>query len=324
MVKVLMASKWHVHAVDYAKQIQAEPDAEITCVYDEDPTRGQAWADELGVPFEPDLAKALARPDVDAVIVDSPTTDHKRVMVAAANAGKHIFTEKALATTVEDCNAIAEAITKSGVKFCISLRELSSALIQYCKGLIDSGKLGKIHYMRYRDAHAGTLHGWLPEYWYDLEKAGGGVLLDLGCHPMYSAPYLLGKPKRIASIQNTTYAPKGVDDNAVCVVEFENNAIAVLETSFISPYDAGCFELLGTEGAVVAIGKEVKVRTKDNPDEWVKLDELPPALPTAMRLWLDGIINGSPIPYDLERGTLLTSMIQNAYISNNEGRIVNM
>ena len=322
MVNVLMLSKWHVHADGYARAVAEQPDAKISCVWDDDAGRGKKWADELGVPFEADLEKALSRSDVDAVLVDAPTSDHRRVMVAAANAGKHIFTEKALAPTVEDCKAIAEAVKKSGVKFCISHPHLTTSLAQYCKQAIQEGWLGKIHYMRMRTAHEGSLHGWLPEYWYEVKNACGGAMMDLGCHPMYTAAYLLGKPKRIASMFNNSCAPQSVDDNAVSVVEFENKAIAVLETSFISPYQANCFELLGTEGAVVSIGSDVKVRSNKFKDGWFTPDKLPSPLPMALRLWLDGIEKGTPIPFDTEKGIALTELLENAYISDKEQRII--
>jgi Predicted dehydrogenases and related proteins len=321
MVKILMLSKWHVHASDYARVVNEQPDAKVTCVWDDDEARGKAWADELGVPFEACLDKALARDDVDAVVVDAPTSDHCRVMVKAAEAGKHIFTEKALAPTVAECKIIAEAVAKSGIKFCISHPNLTSSLAQYCKQLIDDGALGQIHYMRMRTAHEGSLKGWLPEYWYDLENAGGGAMMDLGCHPMYTAAYLLGKPKRIASMFNNNYAPKGVDDNCVSVVEFANKAIAVLETSFVSPFQGSGFELLGTEGAVVQAGRGVKVRVKGSED-WFTPEEMPSPLPVAMRQWLDGIIDGKPIPFDTDRGIALTELLENAYISDREQRIV--
>jgi len=323
MVNVLMLSKWHVHAADYARTINAQPDARVSCVWDDDIGRGTAWAGELGVPFEPDLDKALARPDVDAVAVDAPTSDHRKVMVAAANAKKHIFTEKALAPTVGDCVAIAEAVKSNGVKFCINQAQLVTPFVQYCKQAIRDGWLGKIHYMRMRTAHEGSLRGWLPDYWYDVEKAGGGAMMDLGCHPMYTAAYLLGKPKRIASMYNNTYCPPPADDNAVSVVEFEGGAIAVLETSFISPYQANCFELLGTEGAIVRIGNdELKVRSNKFSEGWFTPDKLPDALPMAIRMWLDGIISGADILFDTDKGIALTELLENAYISHNEQRIV--
>lgn len=322
-VRVAMLSKWHVHADDYARQIRQSPDAEIVAVWDEDPGRGANWGKGLGVDFEPDLSVLLARQDVNAVIVCTPTSDHCRVMVAAAKAGKHIFTEKAMAPTLAECKAISAAVAESGVKFCISHPHLTSGMIQYAKKAIDDGAFGRVHYLRIRTAHAGSLMGWLPAYWYDVEKAAGGAMMDLGCHPMYTAAYLLGKPRRIASIYNTTVCPPPADDNAVSVVEFENRAIAVLETSFISPWSAETFEILGTEGAMFKVGNDLQVRSKTyGVDGWITPDKLPDARPCAIRMWLDGIISGSPIPFGTERGEILTELLENAYISDAEQRIV--
>jgi len=319
MVNILMLSKWHVHAEEYANFVNAQPDANVVAVWDEDPVRGAAWAKELDAEFEPDFRTAVFRADVNAVIVDGPTTDHRRMMVTAAHAGKHIFTEKALATNMADALAIGDVIAKIGVKFCISYPHLMNPLYTLCKQLIDDGELGRVHYMRFRNAHNGASAGWLPPHWYDMEAAGGGAMMDLGCHPMYVAPYLLGKPARVASIFNTTVAPAG-DDNAVSVVEFENKAIAVLETSFISPYDANCFELLGTEGAVTSIGGDIKIRTRSQ-NEWHTPATLPPKGPYPLRMFLDGILHNTPIRYDIEMAYALTQMLENAYKSHNTGTI---
>lgn len=325
MIRVAMLSKWHVHAENYAKQVSQSKNAQVTCVWDEDCERGSAWAKELNVDFESDLNKLLARTDVDAVVICTPTSEHCHVMVAAANAGKHIFTEKAMAPTLAECKEISAAVAKNGVKFCISHPHLTTAVAQYAKQAVDKGLLGKIHYMRMRTAHDGSLMGWLPDYWYNVKDAGGGAMMDLGCHPMYTAAYLLGKPKRIASMFNTNYCPEPADDNAVSVVEFENKAIAVLETSFVSPWSAECFELLGTEGALVSVGHEVKIRSKQlGVDGWVIPDKLPDPLPMAMDMWFDGIENGTPIPFDTARGEALTELLQNAYKSHNEQRIVSI
>ena len=323
MIKVAMLSKWHVHAEGYAKDVNSSGRAKVTCVWDDDAVRGGAWAKELGVDFEPDLDKTLHRGDVDAVVVCTPTSDHKHVMIAAANAGKHIFTEKTMALTLKDSKEISEAIQKNGVKFCISYPQLTNDYIQYAKKAIEEGLFGRIHYMRMRSAHDGALNGWLPYYWYDVEKAGGGAMMDLGCHPMYTAAYLLGRPVRIASMFNTSCCPPPADDNAVSVVEFENKALAVLETSFVSPWSADCFELLGTEGAMVCIGREVKVRSKKfGIDGWVILDKLPKGLPSAMSMWFDGIENGVPITFDTNLGEALSELLEKAYVSHNKQQIV--
>ena len=323
MIRIAMLSKWHVHADGYARQIKAADDACITCVWDEDSERGRTWAESLGVDFVADLDQILARDDVDAVLVETPTSDHAKVMIAAAKAKKHIFTEKAMAPTLAECKEISAAVAENGVKFCISYPNLTTALVQLARQAIDDGLLGEINYMRMRDAHAGALMGWLPDYWYDVAKAGGGAMMDLGCHPMYTASYLLGKPQRIASIFNTRYAPPPADDNAVSVVEFENMAIAVLETSFISPYAGKSFELLGSEGAIIVVDGQVRIRSKKYAVEgWICLDKLPDPTPMALRMWLDGIINGTPIPFGTDRGEALTELLENAYRSHEQQAII--
>ena len=328
MVNVLMLSGWHVHAKGYANFLQSQSDVKITSVWDDDIARGQEWAKELNAAFEPNLDKALARSDVDAVVVGAPTTDHGKVMVAAANAKKHIFTEKALATTVSECKLIADAVAKNGVKFCISYPQLTESLIQYAKKVIDEGLLGRVSYCHIRNSHDGTLVGRQKPFWFDVTKTGGGAMMDLGCHPMYQASYLFGKPKRISSTFNTSYCPPPSEDNAVSVIEFENNIIAVIETSFITPYLRKSFEIIGSEGAIARYEDNIiRMRSnKINNDGWLIIDEkkLPSPLPMPLRIWLDGIIDGKPIPFDTARGTALSELLENAYISHNEQKIVSV
>ena len=110
MLRVAMLSKWHVHADGYARDFIKTEKAEIVAVWDEKPERGMPWAEKLGCDFEPDLDVLLAREDVDAVCCCTPTTMHKEVLIKAAKAGKHIFTEKTLACTVDECREIEKAI----------------------------------------------------------------------------------------------------------------------------------------------------------------------------------------------------------------------
>ena len=100
MLRVAMISKWHVHAAEYAGRLSKMEDVQITCVWDEEPARGRAWAEELGADFEENLDALLARPDVDAVCIDTPTNMHKEVMIKAAKAGKHIVCGGTTSTVV--------------------------------------------------------------------------------------------------------------------------------------------------------------------------------------------------------------------------------
>ena len=111
MFNIAMISRWHPHAKEnrYINQLMDMDDAKITCVWDEDVARGQKWADELSVEFEANLDELLARDDVDGICVTAPTDKHKEIIIKAAKAGKHVFTEKPLAFDSDEANDIQNA-----------------------------------------------------------------------------------------------------------------------------------------------------------------------------------------------------------------------
>ena len=119
-------------------------------------------------------------------------------MIAAAEAGKHIFTEKALAITVAECDPIIEAVEKAGVQFMISLPSRANSEILFAKKAIDDGLLGDITFGRGRIAHSAALDKWFSgaSAWFaDPVRAGGGALFDLGCHRVDVIRWLMGEPK---------------------------------------------------------------------------------------------------------------------------------
>ncbi|MBR0464818.1 MAG: Gfo/Idh/MocA family oxidoreductase [Clostridia bacterium] len=321
-MNVAILSAWHVHTEGYGKFINEQPDANLTVLWDDDPVRGADMAQKLGVPYEPDLDTMLKRDDVDAVLCCAPTTEHCPLLIKCAQAGKHIFTEKALAPTVEECKAIAKAVQENGVKFVISHPHLSEPGVEYAKQAIDQGLLGKVTYFRMRTAHDGSSGGWLPDYWYDLTKAGGGAMMDLGCHPNYTAAYLMGKPKKIASIFNSTYAPQG-EDNAVSVIEFESGAIGVLETGFVTPFSRSPIEIQGTEGSITIQGGKVSIRSKKlGVDGTVIVEKLPAARPAPLRQWIDAVEHGADIFLDMNKAIALTELLENEYKAAEGGKTV--
>ena len=320
MLRVGMLSGWHVHARGYAEEIKAIPNIAITAVWDEQPERGKPWAVDLGVPFEADLRAFLNRDDVDAVVVDAPTNRHAEVMVAAAEAGKHLFTEKVMAPTVRECDAIADAVRKAGVKFCISFPARTTSKHLFAKRVAEEKLLGDITLLRVRVAHDGASSHWLPAHFYDPVACGGGAMMDLGAHPMYLARWILGKPLRVSSTFNY-FTDHPVEDNAVSVIEFESKAIAIVETSFVSKYSPSYLELYGTGGSLFVGGPEDQVRIVSDQTEgilrgWIIPSQLPPALPRPIRLWVNGILEGTPIPFGLEEGTQLTALMEAAYVSH--------
>src|SRR5260370_9296451 len=190
MIRLALLSFWHVHARDYVQQARANPAITITVVWEETPERGRAQAHALGVPFYENLPELLTQAEVDGVIVTTPTTMHREVIIAAAQAGKHIFTEKVLAPTLRECNEIAAAVEQAGVVLLGSLPRLSSGSNLPIKQILDRKLLGELTEVRTRLTHDGALktrqhpQGWLPPYFFDPQQSAGGAMIDLGAHPM--------------------------------------------------------------------------------------------------------------------------------------------
>ena len=179
--------------------------------------------------------------------------------------------------------------------------------------------------MRVRNCHNGALAGWLPDYWYDPETTGGGAMMDLGAHPMYLARWLLGKPTRIQSMFNNL-TPHPVEDNSVCTIEFENKAVAISETSLVSPMTPAILEVYGTKGVIMAVDSSLRIRTEDSmkyvKDGWVEIDKFPADLPAPIRQWIDSILYGKEVRFGLQEGRQLTELMENAYIADKEKREV--
>jgi predicted dehydrogenase len=330
-VRVAMLSFAHVHAEGYARQVEENPEAEIVVIWDEEEYGGREAAERHKVPFCEDLDEVLSRDDVDGVVVNAPTSMHKELMVAAAQAGKHIFTEKALALTVDECDRIIEAVEKAGVKFMISLPSRCSPDILLAKKVVDEGIIGEVTMGRGRIAHSAALDGWFPPgNWFgDPKRAGGGALFDLGCHRVDVIRWLMGMPKSVvAKINNFTHR-YDIDDNSVTLVEFENNAIGIIDVTWIHRSGPNMLELYGTEGSLL-IGHPkgmILTSTRFSSDEEAQKyirENRPEPLSSPMQQWVSAILHDTPMSITIQDGRNLTELLQAAYISAEEGREVRL
>jgi predicted dehydrogenase len=254
-MRVAVLSFWHVHGKDYANEAVAHPGTELVAIWDEDAARGHAMATHYGVEFIAEYRDVLARSDIAGVIITAPTAMHRELMVAAANAGKHIFTEKVIAAHVRDAEAIMEAVARNQVTLVVSLYRRYHASSVAIKAIIDSGALGELTYVRVRDSHNGALrtaenpNGWLVGTFFDPIQAQGGVVTDL-CHPIYLTRYFLGRPVSVSATYGS-YSQRAVEDNAVLSLRYANGAIGIAETSFAARYSPFSVEIHGTEGSLL-------------------------------------------------------------------------
>ena len=117
-MKIAILGVWHVHAPDYTRTALAH--GEVVGFFERNNALAEAFAAHFGLPRFSTVEELLAS-GCEAVVVCSATKDHTADIIAAAKAGKHIFTEKVLALTDAECDAIEAAVNESGVTFVISL-----------------------------------------------------------------------------------------------------------------------------------------------------------------------------------------------------------
>lgn len=306
-LRVAVLSFWHVHAKDYAKTATRHPNTELVAIWDDDQARGRAAAAQFGVEFAPDLDALLARDDIDAVTITTSTKDHRDVMVKAAQAGKHIFTEKLLAPTVAEAEEIIRACDDNGVKLIVSLPRLYHGYTQVVKDVLAGGELGVVGYSRVRLSHDGAVANWLPEQFYDPDLTFGLALADLGCHPVYLTQLFLGaRPATIASTY-THVTGREVEDNAVVTVTYDNGAIGVIEAGVVSP-DPFLIEIGGQNGWLSYSERDAHV-VLDIKGSDRRLIPVAADLPSAFDQWVAHIRSGTRADDNLQRAVELTRLV---------------
>lgn len=179
-----------------------------------------------------DYRDLLALPEVDMVVVGAPNNLHCQIAVDAAAAGKHVVMEKPLCLNLAEADRMIEACRAAKVKLMYAEELCFAPKYVRLKQLLDSGALGKPTLIKQSEKHDGP-HA--PHFW-DVERSGGGVTMDMGCHGIEFFRWMLGRP-RITSVyaQMSTQVhmakTKG-DDNAIIIVEFEDGTVGVAEESW--------------------------------------------------------------------------------------------
>ncbi len=248
MFNVALIGCWHPHVTRYYPVLQKRPDTNLSCLWDSSPERGREWSQKLGVPFVPDYAELLKRPDVDAVCIVAETCLHKELMIAAAEAGKHIFTEKAFTFTVKEAEEVREAVLRNRVTFSIAYIRACTPPFILGKTLADAGLLGDLNMVRIRNGVNWAGATDLPENWYDKQVTGGGAYIDLCMHQMYLFDWMLGEPLD-ATVNSIRYFGREVEDNVCAAIRFRNGALGVAESSATTFYSPYMYELYGTCGS---------------------------------------------------------------------------
>jgi myo-inositol 2-dehydrogenase / D-chiro-inositol 1-dehydrogenase len=228
--------------------------ASVRAVASRLPDRAAAFAGRWGIPaWHTDYRDLVGRPDVDLVCVGAPNPLHHDIVVAAAEAGKHVICEKPLARTLQEADEMIAACSAAGVKLMYAEELCFAPKYVRAKELADEGALGEVYLVRQSEQHFGPHSDW---FW-DPELAGGGVLMDMGCHGIEVARWVHGKPRaRSVCAEVGTFVHRErttSDDHAIVTVRFEGQRLGLIEASWAKPGGVeDKVEIAGSKGVTYA------------------------------------------------------------------------
>jgi predicted dehydrogenase len=210
-----------------------ESDMTVLAVASPNPAHAKELAERYKIPsVYTDYKEMLKDPQIEAVTITAPNALHCEMAVAIAKAGKHVICEKPLCCTLAEADEMIEACRANGVLLIYAECLLFTPKYVKAKEMADAGAFGKVHIVKQSEKHFGPHSAW---FW-DVKRSGGGALFDLGCHGIAFAWWFLGRPKFVSTTCHLGTYVHGdktlADDEAVTVVEFENNAIAIIENSW--------------------------------------------------------------------------------------------
>ncbi|HSY88339.1 MAG TPA: Gfo/Idh/MocA family oxidoreductase [Verrucomicrobiae bacterium] len=218
----------------HCASIQIMPEAaEVVAVASPSPGHARALADRYGIARSfLDYREMLKEPDIQMITIALPNDLHARVTQDAAEAGKHIVCEKPLCLTLEEAEAMIDICRRKGVL--LMYGEELPFVPKYVKAkeMAREGAFGRLHLVKQSERHPGPHAGW---FW-DMERAGGGALMDMGCHGIAFCCWFVDRSpvKSVYCQLNTQLHGEKTrgEDNSLCILEFENGAIGLVENSW--------------------------------------------------------------------------------------------
>lgn len=220
-------------------------------VFSRSAERAKQFAADWGIPkHSTDMKAVIEDPETDTVIIGLPNNLHLQAVEMAANAGKAILCTKPLGRNAAEAKQMLDIVEKAGV-YAAYLEDLVYTP-KTLKSLdsVKRGALGKVLWVRSRETHPGPHSAW---FW-DNEQAGGGALIDMGCHCAEIVRCFIGKdikPVEAMCWADTLVHNIPAEDHAVALVRFQNGAIGQIEVSWA--FRGGMDlrdEVAGTEGTI--------------------------------------------------------------------------
>jgi predicted dehydrogenase len=223
----------------------------IVSIYSRREESTKKFASDYKVAFATtNMEEAINRPEVEVVCISLPNNLHEEAVMLCCKHKKAVITTKPLGRNAAEAKRMLEAVEKAGI-FNGYLEDLvyTPKFIKAFES-VKNGALGRILWAKSRETHPGPHSDW---FW-DIEQAGGGCILDLGCHCVEITRTYIGKdikPVEVMCWADTQVKPIDAEDHAIGLVRYENGAIGQFEVSWT--FRGGLDlrdEVMGTEGTI--------------------------------------------------------------------------
>ena len=212
--------RWEANAIKNSKDVRC-----VGC-FDLDAARAQHYAEVLGTSVYDSADAVFADENVDAVALFVPPWVRRELFCKAAEAGKHVIATKPLASTVEDCRAIRDAVEAAGIRAAVLYSRTGDASVEAAKTLFEDGRLGKLALYRQDWIHA------YPQWndWATDPARNGGPFMDAMIHNLNTAGYLMGRPVKQAMLFSDRLAHPDLRcaDTESMIIRYEGGGLANL------------------------------------------------------------------------------------------------
>lgn len=275
-----------------------------------------AWAKStLGVADAvADYAELLRLPGVDAVVIVTPTSLHAGQVIAALDAGKHVFCEKPLALDVSDCLRVeAAALAHPGLRVLVGFVRRFDAAYRTAMQKIDEGVIGTPFLVRSQTLDKNDPSAFFVRF----APTSGGIFLDMSIHDIDCTRFLLGgaKARRVYAsgiiAVHDGLAECGDVDNGVATIEFDGGKLAVLYASRTLAHGMEATTEVYGSGGRISIGEGLKLggidladahgrRSEGLPTFWERFAE---AFVAEAQAFADAVRDGAPLPLTLADAT---------------------
>jgi UDP-N-acetyl-2-amino-2-deoxyglucuronate dehydrogenase len=246
-------SKNHFEAIARLEGLQLVGVADIV------PERAEAAGQANNVPWFRSLEAMLAGVECDVVVVATPSGLHPEHGIIAAQAGKHVITEKPMAISLEGADALIAACEARGVRLFVVKQNRLNAPIQLVKRAIEKGRFGRIFTANCTVRWARPQEYYDQAPWRGTWALDGGAFMNQASHYIDLMQWLVGEPESVVAITATQARRIEAEDSGAAIVQFRTGAIGVFDVTMLTyPKNLeGSLTILGEKGSVKVGGTAV-------------------------------------------------------------------